>query len=103
MADPLDQTLVIHLTVAEAREVLTPLVKDLRGIALSGKKYHYTQVAGTEEIVDDMLQALWAKSLCCTDPDRVWDDNDQKWTCLSCGQEQHVQNFEAGEESSSEV
>lgn len=62
MADPLDQTLIIHLTVAEARDVLTPLVKDLRDIAVSGKKYHYTQVAGTDEIVTDMLQALWAKS-----------------------------------------
>lgn len=62
MADPLDQTLMIHLTVAEAREVLTPLVKDLRGIALSGKKYHYTQVSTTDEIVDDMVKALWAKS-----------------------------------------
>lgn len=27
---------------------------------------------------------------CCKDPDLIWDLNDMKYTCLSCGREQKL-------------
>jgi len=41
-----------------AVEVLTPLVRDLREIAMTGNKYRYSQIAGAEEIARDMVNAL---------------------------------------------
>lgn len=52
----------VCLSAQEIGDVLKPLVKDLRDLAITGKRFHYAQITGTDAIVQDMVDRLIERS-----------------------------------------